>query len=191
MARNPRNYTPKPTIRKPKVYRHKKACEVCSEIKYIAAFGSINSTIDKRWPMCNICRDPLKKIAYKAVKKAVSNGVLAPISKCMCALCGCKAEAYHHDNYYKPLDVTPYCNRCHITHAHYGGWYLNNKGDFDWGKLEKHVSLMQRAKIEMTAIFRNYVNETWGTPEFNPNIIIDHPLARLYRAGTVVKHRNR
>lgn len=56
---------------------------------------------------------PEKVSARLQVSKAVSSGKIPRVDQCKCAMCGQKAEEYHHEDYGKPLDVMPLCVKCH------------------------------------------------------------------------------
>lgn len=51
--------------------------------------------------------------ARKLVEKYVQVGKLPKVTTLPCAHCGQQACDYHHDDYGKPLVVTPLCRRCH------------------------------------------------------------------------------
>lgn len=51
------------------------------------------------------------------VRRAVELGDLPPLGACAC---GAPAAVYHHDDYDRPLDVTPFCRSCHV------GWHRAN-----------------------------------------------------------------
>ena len=50
---------------------------------------------------------------YAQMRRAINNGDLAKVSTRKCAHCDSTAEHYHHEDYTKPLEVTPLCNDCH------------------------------------------------------------------------------
>jgi Ribbon-helix-helix domain len=52
--------------------------------------------------------------AVAAVGQAVKSGKLPPVRTRKCDDCGRQAEQYHHEDYGKPLDVTPLCKDCHV-----------------------------------------------------------------------------
>ena len=52
--------------------------------------------------------------AIKAVKKAVKDGLLAPVKTLFCIDCGKPAECYDHRDYNKPIDVVPVCRKCNF-----------------------------------------------------------------------------
>jgi len=52
--------------------------------------------------------------AIKAVKKAVKDGLLAPVKTLFCIDCGKFAECYDHRDYNKPIDVVPVCRKCNF-----------------------------------------------------------------------------
>ena len=52
--------------------------------------------------------------AIKAVKKAVKDGLLAPVKTLFCVDCGKPAECYDHRDYNKPIDVVPVCRKCNF-----------------------------------------------------------------------------
>ena len=67
--------------------------------------------------VCFPCvRDNPKKIgavaAINAVRKAVREGILAPVKTLVCVDCGRPGECYDHRDYGKPLDVVPVCRKC-------------------------------------------------------------------------------
>ena len=51
--------------------------------------------------------------ARQAIGNAVRRGKISRISTQNCAECPAQAKQYHHDDYDKPLQVIPLCNRCH------------------------------------------------------------------------------
>jgi hypothetical protein len=52
--------------------------------------------------------------AISAVKKAVKNGILAPVKTLVCVDCGSQAQCYDHRDYNKPLEVVPVCRKCNF-----------------------------------------------------------------------------
>lgn len=65
------------------------------------------------WP-CYDARQPALLAGVAATRKAIREGLLAPIDECYCVDCGAFAEMYDHRDYAKPLDVDPVCRRCNI-----------------------------------------------------------------------------
>ncbi len=55
-----------------------------------------------------------KTKARRQVRDAIREGILLPVSQCVCQDCGVTACDYHHENYLLPLDVVPLCRYCHI-----------------------------------------------------------------------------
>ena len=58
-------------------------------------------------------RHPEKYQANYIVGNAVRDGKLPHVSTQPCATCGDPAEHYHHQDYERPLEVTPLCVPCH------------------------------------------------------------------------------
>lgn len=57
-------------------------------------------------------RDQLVLAAHKAVKEAITAGLLPKQKDCKCVDCGKQAQCYDHRDYRKPLDVQPVCRGC-------------------------------------------------------------------------------
>lgn len=55
----------------------------------------------------------LNELARRITTSAIKKGHLQPVKELNCFGCDKQAEQYHHDNYYKPLNVTPLCKKCH------------------------------------------------------------------------------
>jgi hypothetical protein len=51
--------------------------------------------------------------AQNKVLHAVKKNKLTHVTLCKCQDCEKPAEHYHHENYLKPLEVIPLCNKCH------------------------------------------------------------------------------
>jgi hypothetical protein len=47
------------------------------------------------------------------VKAAIRRGKMPRASELECSKCGGAADQYHHEDYSKPMGVTPVCSRCH------------------------------------------------------------------------------
>jgi len=55
------------------------------------------------------------KIAQQAIIKEINNNRMPRAATLQCACCENMAELYHHEDYTKPLSVTPVCRICHAV----------------------------------------------------------------------------
>lgn len=56
----------------------------------------------------------LKNAARTAITRAVKRGILSHPKTHRCENCGAPAEAYHHPDYHRPMDVVALCTKCHL-----------------------------------------------------------------------------
>lgn len=72
---------------------------------------------------------------YNLVNKAIRTGKLPRAYTLRCSHCGKVARDYHHEDYTRPLDVTPLCRKCHVA------VHLAEKTE-----LERQRSLLRKAR---------------------------------------------
>jgi len=60
-----------------------------------------------------IRRHPERRNARYAIRRAVETNKMPRPTQLQCEYCENQAEHYHHDDYNRPLDVTPLCRLCH------------------------------------------------------------------------------
>ncbi len=70
-----------------------------------------------------------KNIAGMITARAVKNGTLV---KADCVKCGDPDSQAHHEDYYKPLDITWLCRSCHKQRHMVIGHFEEVKGEWKW-----------------------------------------------------------
>lgn len=85
------------------------------------------------------------------VTQAIESGSIPKASDVKCKRCGKQAYHYHHNDYTKPLDITPLCRKCHvIVHTE-----LNKQRFKELQDKKPDIKFMNATEFNlMTGIFR-------------------------------------
>lgn len=97
----------------------RKTCVICDKELLLREFEVKPFERYGRGDVCNGCRDAAvalrhqKAVAHRLASAAIRNGELIRPTKC--SKCGGSKGTIHghHEDYYRPLDLTWLCSRCH------------------------------------------------------------------------------
>ena len=116
-----------------------------------------------------------KRKAYQVYHKAQRDGLIPNVKTLVCEDCGNQAENYHHEDYDKPLDLTPLCEECHRRRHNP---YMDR--DVILTPEEAYISLLQRVKCPQG------IKEWLNKGEYSePETLQQKAVLEIARYGTI------